>query len=451
MIEMELRNKLSFGAISMDHLLEDYFDRDKIFGYCKTCPNYEKNWSCPPHQFDEKLFLKEFKYIHLIGRQYEVPQNDIRKIRDPKLISEYCTQKTEAMKVMTWKTLLELENDVEGAIGLIPGSCPICQAQGMVCTRESNQACRYPNLMRYSLESLGFSVTDLIKYEVGMTIKWSENQRLPDQLTSVAGILCNAEIPQEVLKKYFPDQKKSWVKYDQGQLDTGFKTSVLIKASETIHGDKEALPKASVIDEEIPAYKPHKTWLNYKGQVEDEDLVKKPGAFKVTIQGEEDNGLETDLLKGDDKQEDQIESEPETSPDLEIGSEPEIVLEAEEAPEKSPDESHEQDSEEIKYQWLGFKGQVEDEDLPRRPIPKMVELILEEGDQASDPEPVGEDQEVSKSPPIEAVKVVKKTGPSLEKTISDLVQAATRGDEDEDQNYKWLGFKGRLDEDEESF
>lgn len=471
---MELRNKLSFGAIRIDQLLEDYFDRDKILGYCKACPNYKKNWSCPPHQFDEKVFLKEFKYIHLIGRQYQVPKNDIRKIRDPKAISDYCTQKSEAMKVMTWKTLLEIENELTGVIGLIPGSCPICPAQGMTCSRESDQPCRFPNLMRYSLESLGFNVADLIKYEVGMMMKWPENQRLPDQLTAVAGILCNEEIPKEVLKKYFPDKKKSWVKYDETELDTQFKTSVLIKPSETIHGAKVTTKKTSIIDEEIPAYKPRKSWINYKGQV-DEEFIKKPDPLRVTVQGEDQSVLEPEGHESNDYL-DVFESGQKLAEKLaekqeEIRSVQEIASDQDESSQVDENAEDENAEDEKKYKWLGFKAKVEDDDLPRRPIPKMSEVILEEDDQDSSPElrsdpqvvvePQGaleekqakladqaSESQTDESQASEPIKIVKKTGPSLEKTISDLVHAASTEEENDDQNYKWLGFKGSLDEDD---
>jgi len=483
---MELKNKLSFGAISIERLMEDYFDRDKTLGYCKACPNYSKVWSCPPYQFDEAIFLKEFKYMHIIGRQYEVPRNDIRLIRDPKAISDYCTEKMEAIKVMTWQTLLEIENEVEGVVGLIPGNCPVCQVQGMECARKSGQPCRFPKLMRFSLESLGFNVVDLVKYEVGMSTKWPENQRLPEILTSVSAILCNEEIPRDVLKKYFPDKKKSWERQNPLMAQKEFHTSEKIMPSETLHGTAQATKAINrIIDEEIPPYQPQKSWVGFKAEREEGEPPMKKG-WTVTIQGEEE-----------DKHELPAEVVEELNAKVEI---PEVaqesteVFEEDEMPAVNAVEEEEDDS---KYKWLGFKGKVDDfDEMPKRPIPKMSELILEGDEEADEAESVEAEAEVIAvseetmveetvepvtavleepipAPVIEspssseAVKVVKKSAPSLEKTISDLVKAAAMGEtikvdqseaeaveasqpaEEDDSKYKWLGFKGKMDDDEE--
>ncbi|WKY47456.1 DUF2284 domain-containing protein [Eubacteriaceae bacterium ES3] len=492
---MELKNKLSFGAISIDRLMEEYFDRDKTLGFCKACPNYSKIWSCPPYQFDEELFLKQFKYMHIIGRQYEVPRNDIRLIRDPKAISDYCTEKMEAIKVMTWQTLLEIENEVEGVMGLIPGSCPVCQVQGMECARKSGQPCRFPKLMRFSLESLGFNVVDLVKYEVGMSTKWPENQRLPEILTSVSAILCNEEIPKEVLKKYFPDKKKSWERKNPLMAQKEFHTSEKIMPSETLHGTAQASKAINrIIDEEIPPYQPQKSWVGFKAEREEGEPPMKKG-WTVTIQGEEAEKPEVELPA-------EVVEELTTKAEIpEVAEEITEVVEEVEIVEANPIVEEEDDS---KYKWLGFKGNVDDfDEMPKRPIPKMSELILEgddpesetEKEAALEPEVVEPSDEpavaieqttiesvvsepateekivesvVEKAAAPEEVKVVRKTAPSLEKTISDLVKAAATGEtiktetsemespkavetpvEEDDSKYKWLGFKGKVDEDEE--
>lgn len=208
-VKMELKDKLSLGAKRVEHLMDEYFNRDEVHSECKACPNYAKYWSCAPYTFDEAIFLKQFEYMHIIGRQFEVPPEDIINICEPKAIADYCKEKFDAIKVMTWETLLEIEDEVTDSLGLIPGNCPICEIQGMACARKTNEPCRNPWLMRYSLESLGFNVVDLLKDELGMTIEWPQNQQLPKVLTSVSAILCNAEIPQDLLKKYFSDKKKN--------------------------------------------------------------------------------------------------------------------------------------------------------------------------------------------------------------------------------------------------
>lgn len=452
---MELKNKLSLGAKRVDYLMEEYFNREKTLGYCKACPNFSKYWSCPPYVFDEAIFLKQFKYMHIIGRQYEVSREDLRNIRDPKAVETYCTDKLQAIKVMTWKTLLEIENEVDGVIGLIPGNCPICETTGMECARKINQPCRNPSLMRYSLESLGFNVTDLLKYEVGMTIKWGDTYRLPEVLTSVSAILCNEEIPKEVLKKYFPDKKKSWLKKDQRNPETAFHTSETIKPEETVHGGIEAVrAKASIIDDDIAPYRPQKSWVGYKAEKDPDEKAMKKG-YTVTIQGEEE------LIP--EKTAEEIEAEKiydeESAPEV---KEEEAVVEvltvkAATEPEAAAEIVEEViEADDSKYQWLGFKASLDDDEIVKRPIPKMTELILD-GEEEATVEAVQEIPEITETvqlaaaeiageEPVEELPVVEESLVEPEESL-DVVEEAI--EEEDDSKYQWLGFKASLDDDEE--
>ncbi|MBK5243412.1 MAG: hypothetical protein JJE18_00025 [Eubacteriaceae bacterium] len=445
---MELKDKLSFGAKRVEYLMEEYFNRDKVLGECKVCPNFAKYWSCPPYTFDEAIFLKQFKYMHIIGRQFEVPREDIRNIRDPKAIAEYCRENFDAIKVMTWKTLLEIENEVDGSMGLIPGNCPICETQGMACARKTNEPCRNPTLMRYSLESLGFNVVDLVKYEVGMTIEWPQNQRLPKVLTSVAAILCNEEIPKDILKKYFPDKRQSWVKYDDTQLDTGFHTSETIKTSETIHGSAaQTMANAKIIDDDMAPYRPQKSWVGYKADKNPEDEAVKKG-YTVTMQDEGESQSQTLPEETLETLEEEMHTEV---------SEEEVAEVFEEIPE-SQEIVEEKDA--INYQWLGFKADLDDDELVKRPIPKMSELIPE-GEEI----PVIEEEkkigpELSESPEVPVVEEVLE---QLEKmAVAEIIEPETEAieaitaeiteaipEEEDDSKYQWLGFKTELEDEDE--
>ena len=442
---MELKNKLSLGAKRVEYLMEEYFNREKTLGLCKPCPNFAKYWSCPPYAFDEAIFLKQFKYMHIIGRQFEVPRNDLRNIRDPQAVLDYSTKKLEAIKVMTWKTLLEIENEVEGAIALIPGNCPICEAQGMACARKENKPCRYPGMMRFSLESLGFNVTDLLKYEVGMSMKWGDTYRLPEVLTSVSAILCNEEIPKDVLKKYFPDKKKSWEKKDQRNPAMEFHTSETIKPEETIHGGSAAvLAKAKIIDDEIPPYRPQKSWVGYKAEKNPEDEAMKKG-YTVTIQGEEELIPEQTAAEVEAEKIYDEDSAPEVK-----AEEVAVAAVVEVAPPEPEVVEEEDDS---KYQWLGFKANLDDDEIVKRPIPKMTELILD-GEEIPDEDATTElpvdcgsdltEQEMDLAVPAEAL-----AEPVDNLAAADAAEVEEMLCEEDDCKYQWLGFKASLDDEDE--
>lgn len=463
---MELKNKLSLGAKRVEYLMEEYFDREKTLGYCKACPNFSKYWSCPTYAFDEAIFLKQFKYIHIIGRQFEVPREDLRNVRDPEAVKKYSTDKLQEIKVMTWKTLLEIENEVDGAIGLIPGNCPICETQGMACARKTNEPCRHPDMMRFSLESLGFNVVDLLKYEVGMTMKWGDTYRLPEVLTSVSAILCNEEIPKAVLKKYFPDKKKSWERDVRRTPENEFHVSKVIKPEETVHGGSAAvLAKSKIIDDEIPPYRPQKSWVGYKADKNPEEAAIKMG-YTVTMQGQEESIPERAEV------ETQKIAEPEAAP--EVKAEEAEAVTVKESPEPEPEAveiaAEEDDS---KYQWLGYKASLDDDEIVKRPIPKMTELILD-GEEVP---AIEEEQQVAESVEVapeedctpyydqteaeladnnEAAVEAAESLAALEEKVEEVDQApveekpveAEPVEADDDSKYQWLGYKASLDEDE---
>lgn len=451
---MELKNKLSLGAKRVEYLMDEYFDRDKTLGFCKACPNFSKYWSCPTYAFDEAIFLKQFKYMHIIGRQFEVSREDLRNIRDPQAVKDYCTDKLQAIKVMTWKTLLEIENEVDGVIGLIPGNCPICETQGLACARKTNEPCRHPGMMRFSLESLGFNVADLLKYEVGMTIKWGDTYRLPEVLTSVSAILCNEEIPKEILKKYFPDKKKSWERDKHRAPVDEFQVSEVIKPEETIHGGRAAVAaRAKIIDDEIPAYRPQKSWVGYKADKNPEELAMKKG-YTVTIQGEEE------VLPEMTAQEVEAQKiyEEDTAPEIKAEEVLVEVVTLTAEPEPEAPEVVIEEEDDSKYQWLGFKANLDDDEIVKRPIPKMTELILDGEEIPAEneaTEPAGEVCQDLAVPQVEeAAAEAAVTEPvvscvAVEEAVSE-VSEETVAEEEDDSKYQWLGFKASLDDEEET-
>ncbi|MDO4287721.1 MAG: DUF2284 domain-containing protein, partial [Eubacterium sp.] len=148
---MDYIHKFSVGPVEMDKMLEEYHQLRKTRRYCAACPNYKKYWSCPEYGFDEALFLKNFKYMYLIAREYEIPREDKQKIFGIQPVAEYCKQAMQALKVESWQDLLMLEKQFPGTMALIPGNCHVCDLAGEGCARPKGQKCRHPELMRFSL------------------------------------------------------------------------------------------------------------------------------------------------------------------------------------------------------------------------------------------------------------------------------------------------------------
>lgn len=87
------------------------------------------------------------------------------------------------------KQLLDMEKQCNGYSFVYTGSCLYCP-QG-TCTRLENQPCRYPNLIRPSLEACGFDIGLTLSELFDIELKWGKNGLLPEYLMMVSGFLHN--------------------------------------------------------------------------------------------------------------------------------------------------------------------------------------------------------------------------------------------------------------------
>lgn len=166
---------------------EKYVDIPTFLECCKVCPNYDKTWSCPSYDFDVETYWKKHKTLFLTGRQM---------IFDEELVGRTCTQdeldKIVEDVVLKERSLLseelfKLEETAPGSISLSAGSCSIC-GKGR-CTRAGGEPCRFPDKMRYSIESLGGNVGKTISDLFHIELEWIEEGRLPAHFVLVCGLL----------------------------------------------------------------------------------------------------------------------------------------------------------------------------------------------------------------------------------------------------------------------
>ena len=350
---MDYTHKFPNGSPTMDHMCEEYLSMRKVRGYCKKCPNYGKYWSCPEFAFNEILFLNEFQYMYPIGREYTIPKKDRQKTIGIQACANYCNNLHKAMKIEAWRDLLAFEKAVPGTLALVPGNCHICEAQGMDCARQKGLKCRYAHMMRFSPEALGFDVDAISKFEIGMLLRWPREGHLPEKMSCVMAILSNQKIPRALLKKYFPDVKKTH-----------------LKAGQTILGSEEG-PKrveswlaeqAEEIRAKEEAEGDHGSWLGFKSEALDSgDYVKE----RPWAQGDDEYPEEppdvSDRAEGDRVEVREAPAEPEAP-------------KAEFKPLPSEEEAEELDENgEPKYKWVGFKRSPEEaeEMMYSRPIPKF--------------------------------------------------------------------------------
>ncbi len=153
--------------------LFDYYKPEEVLGYCKSCPKYGQIWSCPPYERDETAFMKAYDEALLIG------------IR---------TKTFGPTKKSLGRALIELSERYPVEV-LIAGNCFLCKP----CTKVSGQPCVHPAQMKYSLESLGFHVSDICEHLLGVSLEWDTEN--PTYLATAAVLLKQGNCEQEAKEK----------------------------------------------------------------------------------------------------------------------------------------------------------------------------------------------------------------------------------------------------------
>ncbi|MBN2260908.1 MAG: hypothetical protein JW702_10205 [Clostridiales bacterium] len=161
-------------TILFNEFILNYYDPITVHSYCKSCNHYNLNYSCPVHLNPVIDKLKKFNYLTVYVFEYNIPEfNDIDNIYN-------------SIRNSLDKEILNFESIIDGT-SLIPGRCLLCNP----CYKELHKPCPKPDLIRYSLETIGFDVSKVIENEFQKKLTWNK-----DKLTLVFGFLSN-EIPTD--------------------------------------------------------------------------------------------------------------------------------------------------------------------------------------------------------------------------------------------------------------
>ena len=116
----------------------------------------------------------------LIGSLWRTPEYIERRRR------KALRQSLNVEKARMSQALFRLEEKFPGSVSLSAGSCSLCHDN---CTRPDGLPCRYPDKLRYSIESLGGNVGLTLSQCMGIDLEWMEEGRLPHYFVLVSGLL----------------------------------------------------------------------------------------------------------------------------------------------------------------------------------------------------------------------------------------------------------------------
>lgn len=172
--------------VSVKEYVEQYVDVETFLSYCKECPNYNRVWTCPPYDFNVSEYWKQFSVLELSAVRMRFSES----VREQKLSKEQQEEilKNAVMEVKKGLTtvLLQREKHIPGSVSLSAGGCVFCEGK---CTRTTGEKCRYPESMRYSLESLGANVGLTVERLLGIELEWYEEGKMPEYYVQIAGLL----------------------------------------------------------------------------------------------------------------------------------------------------------------------------------------------------------------------------------------------------------------------
>lgn len=169
------------ASIAVTEYLERFVDIPTFLAACKACPNYGHLWSCPPYDFDVEAYWKQFHMLHLAAVKIVFDEEERQKAETKAVLDEILA----AEKKKLGEKMMAEEKKYPGSVSLSAGCCDRCAA----CTRTEGKACRFPQEMRYSLESLGANVGLTIERLMHLKLEWMEEGRLPHYFVLVNGVL----------------------------------------------------------------------------------------------------------------------------------------------------------------------------------------------------------------------------------------------------------------------
>lgn len=162
--------------ISMDQFLDRYFDGERILQKCRECSGFAKTWSCPEFDFAPKDYWKQFSVYRVICDRISM-----KGVTSPREAEERLYRE----KPIFNGEMLALERKEPGSRALYAEECDECKT----CARLTGKPCRFPEIMRYSIESLGGCGVKLVSELFGFEVLWSDGTTVPDYYILLGGLL----------------------------------------------------------------------------------------------------------------------------------------------------------------------------------------------------------------------------------------------------------------------
>ncbi len=164
--------------IDTQSYIKRFRNADYFITFCQQCGNYGRRYGCPPFDYNPLTIIESYERIRIIG--VKITPHDIG------LPLSLAGELMEPVIASLNKELLEMEKHLDGFCCGFVGSCPYCKGES--CARIEGKPCKHPDKVRPSLEAFGFDMSLTAKELLGLDIKWSKGNTLPEYITLLCGI-----------------------------------------------------------------------------------------------------------------------------------------------------------------------------------------------------------------------------------------------------------------------
>ncbi|WP_297130182.1 DUF2284 domain-containing protein [Terrisporobacter sp.] len=163
MIELNFikdNNKINLKAnVCKNDILKNYMKFEYFTALCKEgCPNYNSNYTCPPNSPTFTEYVKDYKYSLVIAMYMNIPKN-----KNMSEVHEY-------LRIVLSDLLIPLERKINGLL-TDGGRCIYCKE----CAYIDNLPCRFPEKMRFSMESMGIDLDSACKDILNYSMSWNSD------------------------------------------------------------------------------------------------------------------------------------------------------------------------------------------------------------------------------------------------------------------------------------
>ena len=171
--------------IPTEVFIRDFVDIPRFRECCSKCPGYGKRWACPPYDFDSMEIWRSCSSVLLYAKKLCIPAEERGRIYSPDELKRAYNSLLAPVRAELMEELYALEREHPGSRALSAGGCEVCRE----CTRGAGKPCARPDLMRYSVESLGGDVLKCIGTFLGESVEWAGDGRLPGKYILLGALL----------------------------------------------------------------------------------------------------------------------------------------------------------------------------------------------------------------------------------------------------------------------